>query len=58
MKFKGSIWKTGIKDDSVYFEIWNGADTARFVDGELSPEMAYNIGKSLMDNAIKQGYVP
>lgn len=55
---KGSIWKTGTKDDKVYFELWNGDDTRKMVDGDLLPEQAYNIGKSLIDNAIKQGYDP
>lgn len=57
-KFEGPIWKTGTKDGSVYFEIWTCDNITRLVDGDLLPEVAYNIGKSLMDNAIKQGYVP
>lgn len=56
---KGSIWKTGTKnDDLVYFELWNGDDTIKVVDGDLTPEQAYNIGKALMNHAIKQGYDP
>ncbi len=58
MRIKGSIWKTGTKDDSVYFELWNGDDTQKIVDGDLSPEQAYNIGKSLVSNALRQGYEP
>lgn len=57
-RIKGSIWKTGTKDANVYFELWSGDDTQKIADGDLSPEQAYNIGKSLMDNAIKQGYTP
>lgn len=57
-RVKGSIWKTGTKDDKVYFELWNGDNTAKIVDGDLLPEQAYNIGKSLMDNAILQGFMP
>lgn len=55
-RIKGSIWKTGTKDDMVYFEIWNGDNTMKIIDGDLLPEQAYNIGHLLIDNAIKQGY--
>lgn len=42
----------------MYFEFWNNEDTVKFVDGDLQAEQAYHIGKSFMDNAIKQGYRP
>lgn len=54
--YRGSIWKIGTKDNKVYMEMWDADDTTRVLDGELSPDEAYGIGKSLMDNAIKQGY--
>ncbi|TDZ92107.1 hypothetical protein [Mycobacteroides salmoniphilum] len=59
MKIKGSIWKTGTKDGAyVYFELWNGDDTQKVVDGDLTPQQAYNIGKSMVGNALKLGYEP
>lgn len=56
MKVRGAIVKVGAKDRDVYFEIWDSEDTNRVVDTTFSPEVAYAIGKGLVDNAIRQGY--
>lgn len=56
--FRGAIWKMGTKDAKVYVELWDHDDTRKLVDTELSPDQAYDIGKSLMDFAIKQGHEP
>lgn len=57
-KNKNALFKSGVKDDKVYFEIWNGEETKRIVDGHLTPKQAYDIGMSLVDSALKQGYSP
>lgn len=51
--FHSATWTSGIKDDKVYIEIWNGA--TRILDANLDPEHAYRLGALLMDNARKQG---
>lgn len=58
IRSNGSTWTVGTKDADVYFELWNGDKTQKFIDGDLSPEKAYGLGKLFIDNAIKQGYRP
>lgn len=49
--FTGAIWKCGIKDSSVYVEVWN--DTERLVDMTLKPADARGIGQALIGFADK-----
>lgn len=56
--FNNPLWKTGIKDSRIYFEFWTEDEAQRLFDGTVSPEVAYLIGKRMVDNAICLGYQP
>lgn len=52
-RIKGSNWKTGVKDEWVYIEVWNGDNTFRVLDGTFSPEQARGLANSLIAAADK-----
>lgn len=53
VSFASATWTSGIRDDKVYIEIWDGE--TRILDANLNPEHARQLGELLIDNARKQG---
>lgn len=52
--FASARWVTGIRDNKVYIEIWDGS--TRILDANLDPEHASQLGHGLIENARRQGF--
>jgi hypothetical protein len=46
--YRGSNWKTGIKDDMVYLELWDGANELRILDTTFDTEQARGLAANLI----------
>lgn len=49
--YKDATWRTGIKDDRVYVELWVANDTDRVMDFDLVPEAARNLAAGILKAA-------